>query len=423
MSLRFSVAPDAHLTLFPPLAILALGMAIRLVWVALVPVDPVSDSHAYQVFALTLAREGVYGWTAAEPSAYWAVGTAALVAAGYLLFGETPLVVVGLNLIASLAMIWLSWRIAERLWGASAGRIAMALMAFWPNLIFFTSVLSSELFFLALSLAGVWFWLLRETWSLRDARGLPALLASGLFFAAACYVRPVALLLPVVLWMVTWPQGLRQSARALAGAGVVLAIIYLCALPWSMRNQAVLGADALISTNFGPNLWMGNNPASDGGYMDLPPEVASMSEGARAEYLGAIAKDYMRENPGQTLLRTLKKAVQLHGRETIGVAWNEAAIRALGGDGLLAAAKLVATGWWYSLVLAAGTGIVLLWREGGWRAALFNPAVAIWGYVTLVHAVIVVEDRYHMPASPWIAMLAAVALARLLARDREAPAS
>ena len=62
------------------LAVLAAGMALRLIWALLIPVDPVSDSAAYETFAWTLVNDGVYGWSADQPSAYWAVGTSAIAA-------------------------------------------------------------------------------------------------------------------------------------------------------------------------------------------------------------------------------------------------------------------------------------------------------------------------------------------------------
>lgn len=406
-------APDETKLSHVPLLILACGMALRVLWALVIPVDPVSDSWAYYTFARVLAEHGVYGWTAEEPTAYWAVGTSALIAAGYYLFGETSLVVIGLNLIASIAAIWLTWCVGTRLFGARAGLIAMALVAFWPNLIMFTTVVSSELFFIALSLAAVWLWLLR------DERGMLALILAGLFFAAATYVRPIALLLPVMLWMVTWPRGLRYTSRALLQAAVMVGMIILCAMPWTMRNKSVIGADAMISTNFGANLWMGNNPVSTGGYMDPPPEAGLMSEADRADYLKALAKGYMLENPLQTAGRTLVKALKLHNRETIGVVWNERPLVERIGDRGLQGLKLLATGYWFLLVLSAIAGIVVLGRRGGWRGALFNEPLAIWSYVTLIHAIIVVEDRYHMPASPWIAILAGVALASCMARKAE----
>lgn len=41
--------------------LLAAGMILRILWVLVVPVEPVSDSAAYHSFATTIYQHGVYG--------------------------------------------------------------------------------------------------------------------------------------------------------------------------------------------------------------------------------------------------------------------------------------------------------------------------------------------------------------------------
>ena len=102
--MRFLMWDEAHwrrtLTI-----ILVVGFALRLVWALAVPMEPVSDSHAYHVFATNLAEHGVYGWTPDQPGAYWAVGTSAIVAALYVVFGPGFGPIVVLNVIISVAVI------------------------------------------------------------------------------------------------------------------------------------------------------------------------------------------------------------------------------------------------------------------------------------------------------------------------------
>lgn len=388
--------------------LLAAGMILRILWVLVIPVEPVSDSAAYHSFATTIYQHGVYGWSADEPTAYWAVGTSAIAAGTYHLFGESFIGVVLLNLLTGLAIMMLTHALATRYFGARVGILALALVAFWPNLIIFSSVLSSELFFIALTLGGMYFWKRPQgTWWIN-------LLCAGLIWGAACYIRPVILLAPLALALVDAPRGLRPFAASLLSAGVAMAMIVLIVTPWSLRNERVFGERVMVSTNLGPNMWMGNNPDSTGGYMPLPVETHTMTELERAHYLKDKAKAYMRDNPIATLKGLGVKLVQLNNRETIGVAWNAAAIERLGGSTALLIAKAVASGYWFVMLLGGIAGIVVFWRSGGVVAALFNPPAAIWGYFTAVHAVIVAEDRYHMPSSAVIAILAAVAFAALL---------
>ncbi|MFC0199745.1 ArnT family glycosyltransferase [Paracoccus rhizosphaerae] len=389
--------------------LLLIGMGLRILWAFAIPVLPVSDGFAYHQFARTLVDHGIYGWSALEPSAYWAVGTSALVAFTYL-FTDSYIGVVILNLIASLMILTLTHHLAARWFGPRSGLLAMAVVAFWPNLIFFTTILSSELFFIAMSLAGLFFW--------QRPVGNPManLILAGLVWGLTSYIRPVILLVPVALALVDLVRGPRRFTVTAMEAMIAVLLIILVAMPWTMRNQQVFGKPVMISTNFGPNLWMGNNPASNGGYMQLPPKVITMSEIERSDYLKAEAKQFIIENPGAAIRLLGMKLVRLNIRETIGVAWNEEHLRFLTGERGVQAAKLISTGYWYLLLVGALAGMVVIGRRDGIAAVFFNPPVALWGYFTALHVVVVADDRYHVPSSPFIAILAAVVLNALLSR-------
>jgi len=394
-------------------ALLIVGMGLRLLWASLVPVVPVSDSGAYDQFARTLVEHGVYGWSEDNPTAYWAVGTSALTAFTYL-FTESYAGVVLLNLLAGLAAIVLTFGLAARWFDERTALCAMALVAFWPNLIFFTTILSSELFFIAGTLAGLVFW------QRPSGHTLLNLVLAGLIWGGTAYIRPVILLVPLALTLVDLPKGLRRFALTGAQAAAVTALILLVALPWSLRNQQVFGERIFISSNFGTNFWMGNNPESNGGYMPLPPETQDMDELERNEYLEARAKEFIQNNPLQAVGLLGKKLVALIDRETIGVVWNKGFVSRASSD-VTNAAKIVATGYWYLLLLGGFAGIALVWRRHGLIAAFFNPPVALWGYFTSLHVVIVGGDRYHMPSSPFIAIMAAVSLAAAMEWKRTRP--
>jgi 4-amino-4-deoxy-L-arabinose transferase-like glycosyltransferase len=384
--------------------VLALGLFLRAIWALIVPVEPVSDSNAYLIYAQNLFHHGVYGLTPEEPGAYWPVGTSAIAAATFLVFGEGFGGVVAMNIAATAIIIYATYRIGVLWFGRAAAFVAAGLIAFWPNLILFTTVLSSELYFIAMVMAGLLFWERRD-------RALP-LVACAMCWGLACYLRPVALLLPVALFASAFPHSLRSTLATMLQTSVIVAIMLMTVLPWSWRNYQVFREPVLVSTNFGPNLWMGNNPESTGGYMPLPEWVAQMSETERAKVLEDAAKSYIASDPLGFAVRTAKKAVKLFERETIGVGWNAAAIERLaGGTGLLLA-KLVATGYWYGLLFLATIGLLQLARNMGWRM-LFHPAVLSVAYFTGIHAIVVAEDRYHMPVSGVIALLAGVGVVKL----------
>ncbi|MEH6788694.1 MAG: glycosyltransferase family 39 protein [Paracoccus sp. (in: a-proteobacteria)] len=391
------------------LAVLAAGMALRLIWALLIPVDPVSDSAAYETFAWTLVNDGVYGWSADQPSAYWAVGTSAIAAATFLLLGQSYAGIVALNLLAALVAMIATWRLGQIYYGGRAAFAALAVMAFWPNLIFFTSILSSELYFIALVVTGWYFW------ARPAGRPWVNLILAGLIWGLACYVRPVILLLPAAFAIAALSRGMAATLRSTIRAALVIALIVLSVSPWTLRNAREIGKPFLVSSNFNANLWMGNNPDSQGGYTPLPAEVSGMDEARRDAYLGAQAREYIRSDPLRFAADVGRRVLLLHSRETIGVAWNRQAVETRFGAKAVPAAKLVATGYWYLVLAAALAGVALSVRQAG-LAGLFHPVFGGWAYFTAVHAIIVAEDRYHMPATPFMTLLAGLAIAGALRR-------
>ena len=386
--------------------LLGLALALRLGWAALVPVEPVSDSAAYDTFARNIAFHGVYGFTPDEPGAYWAVGTAAIYAGAYLILGANALSVVLVNLLSSLVAVWGLWDIGRRWFGEAEGRIAALLFACWPMAIQFTTVLASELHFIALTMLGLMAW--DRARDPRSGGFWVWTLAAGLAFAGATYVRPIALLVPAALALAALLHAPRRSVGDILKAAVVTALVFLSVSPWSARNERLFGEPVFMSTNFWPNFWMGNHPGTNGEYSPLPEETGSLSETGRSDYMRELALEHLRADPLGFVTRTVRKSVLLHQRETIGVAWNAAGVRALAGETGATMLKLVSTLWWYAMLAAALAGAVLLVRRRGLRGALFAPPVWLWLYFTAIHAVIVVGDRYHMPAIPMIALLAAV---------------
>ncbi len=392
--------------------VLLVALALRLVWAALIPVDPVSDSAAYDTFAANIVVHGVYGFLPTVPSAYWAVGPAGIYAAAYMVFGVGSAVgVVVVNLISALAAVWLVHDLGRRWFGETEGRVAALAMALWPLGIQFTTVLASELHFIALTLAGI------AAWDrVRGRVGVLWLVAAGLAFGAATYVRPIALLIPAALAVAALLRAPRGALPAVLKAAVATAIIFAVVAPWSARNERILGERVFLSTNFWPNFWMGNHPGTNGEYADLPAEVGEMGEIERSDHLRDLSLEGLRADPGAFVWRTLWKAALLHERETIGVAWNEAGITALAGSTGATALKALSTLYWYGVLLAGALGAVVLVRRAGWWSGLLSPPVWLWLYLIGVHAVIVIGDRYHMPSYPFIAILAGVSVASLVSR-------
>ena len=389
---------------------LVCAFMLRLAWALAIPVIPISDSSAYDVFAQNIALGNGYCFVPGQLTAYWAVGTPAVYGFFYSIFGHhyVPIVIVNIGL--GVGTVALAMALARRWLGEATAVMTGWFLAFWPVLIQFTTILASEILFNFCVLAAFW---------LASAPGwkcLPRAFATGLALAAASYVRPVALLIAPLAYLreaVFEGRWLRAMTACAVSCVIMLALI----LPWSMRNQDVFGRFALISTNAGSNFWMGNNPQSTGGYMPLP-ETGIANEVDRDHYLNRQAWEYVRQYPLAFVARTLKKAVLLHDRESIGIAWNEKGLEQRFGSWIVFPLKLVSSPYWWVMLAGGLYGGLMLLRQRSWLDALTLPPLTAWAYFVAVHSVVVNGDRYHMPSIPFVAMLAAYGLNHWLAARR-----
>ncbi len=423
---RDTTTPAGPRSVKPCILILALAALLRIAWAVAVPIVPTSDSNAYDVCARNLALHNTFGYQPDQPWAFWPVGTSFAYSLVYRLFdpavyGYAPIAV--FNVLLGVLMVGLAMALARRWFGHAAAVATGIVLAIWPTHIEFATIMASETLFMDLCLAGM------LTWPMRPA--VPRLIASGLLFAAASYVRPTGLLLPIVLAGAQWVRAprLRDIPAAAACVALALLVMAICIAPWAMRNDRLFGRTVLISTNGGSNLWMGNNPQSTGAYQE-PPEFPGKNEAERDALRGQLAREYILAHPAAFTQRTMLKAVRLHATETIGVGWNlkgleRASPRIFGDEQGIAvrALKALSTAYWLLVLLLSIPGLFLLAKRSGIWQAVTHPAVAVWAYFTAVHAVIVIQDRYHLPATPMIASLAALSLVQIMEpRSSRAPA-
>ncbi len=392
--------------------ILIVAAALRLLWLLLVDIHPVSDSYAYMQFARNILDHGVFGWTPTEPTIYWSVGTAGIIAGIQSVVGRDFVYLEVFNFLISMASVYFTMWVAERHFGWRVGVVAGMVMAFWPTGILYTTIIASEVMFIALVTFGLW---------LVDRPGGSSIIAwavSGVVWAGAIYVRPVGLFVPlilagsaVILAQTTW-------RRALVRLTVAYVIALALIAPWTWRNYQVFGKPVLVSANFGSMLWMGNNPATTGEYQQLPDDTKGLSLIERDRQLGDRAKAYILEKPLAFVGRTMVKAVRLHGRETIAVHWNKVGITESFGAEAWNPFKLLTTSFWYLMLGLSLVGLAFNFVTRPWRAALFNPPLLLWAYFTALHAIIVVADRYHLVSEPYIAVFAGFGVVCLLDRFR-----
>lgn len=382
------------------------ALILRIIWSLSVPVVPVSDSYAYDVFAQNIASGNGFSWNPGVYTAYWAVGTSAIYALLYLIFGHHYFPIVILNLLVGVSTVALAMSLARRWLGEVPAILTAWILALWPLLIEYSTVLASELLFNFFVLAALWLA------SMPNWKCLPRSLATGIALAAACYIRPVALLIaPFVFLREMFLE--RRLVNAITACVVASVVMIVLILPWSFRNLLVFNHFVLVSTNAGSNFWMGNNPQTTGSYMALP-ELNIANEVERDNELNRQAWAYIRQEPISFAVRTVTKAAKLYDRESIGISWNEQGLQERFGTRILTPLKLLSSGYWYLVLISACVGVIFLLRNKSWPEIATLPPLVFWLYFTAVHGITVTGDRYHMPAIPFIAMLAAYGINALL---------
>jgi hypothetical protein len=139
------------------------------------------------------------------------------------------------------------YKIGHVLYGRVAALAALVMVAFYPNLVFFSHTLWAETNYLCWFSAGIWVLVRKPRLSARDALGCGLLFGvAGLFKAMGLYF-----VLLVALWAVL-------SRRAtIAVALLTIGSALLTISPWTIRNYVVYDRVVLLDRSLGANMLAG----------------------------------------------------------------------------------------------------------------------------------------------------------------------
>jgi len=423
-----------------PWLVIAVGVGLRLAWATVGARAPriLADPGIYQQAALRIAHGYGYVSFNRHPTAYyppgypWFLGSfqwlLERVGAGSHTVGATAVLQSLLSGVAIAAVMVVGQRLDGRKIAIAAG----SLLALWPNLIVHASLMLSETLFITLlsvSLAAT------VTMVDREGRLLPTrAVAAGAFLGAATLVRPQVLLVAAAV-VLAWSLsriGARDVLRrtAVLGVGVVVVVA-----PWTIRNAVVFGAFIPVSTNDGDNLCVGYNPEATG-YFTMPESCNTgelYTAGPAAELRRqAETRDralrFIRQHPGDLPELTWKKLWYTYRSDNDGI-W---ASMSFGRDPWLRGwgrrvVDVVSTVYYAAVMLLAVAGGVLGIRSW-WLKRRSTPngpldpttLVVVAGAVasSVVPALFFGDPRFKVGATPFYAVLAAVAATALVDRLR-----
>jgi 4-amino-4-deoxy-L-arabinose transferase-like glycosyltransferase len=276
-----------------------------------------------------------------------------------------------------------------------AGMIAALLMAIYPILVFYCARLMTENLVIFLILCSLYA-LLK---SLQSLHRFIWLFMGGVTMGLGILCRPT--LLPFIVFVILWLAiAGSENNRFLKSVLFFLIPIILVILPWEIRNYRVLGKIIPITSSGGSNLYIANNPISDGGSVGYRKLMKSGvfhlgEEEGEIEYNRLYrekALALIKDNPGRFIYLAFKRLL-----------------------------------WFYHLdyhyqgnpVLVIIFHILLLLALiGAWLSRLHWRKTILLGMVilnfTIVHMIFLPAGRYRLPIVPFLLVFSAIPAGRFL---------
>jgi 4-amino-4-deoxy-L-arabinose transferase-like glycosyltransferase len=393
------------LSLTWPIFVIAGGLAGRLAWALTFQGPLLSDYATYFKLAERLYMEGIYEDVRGD-RAYWPPGYPLFLVAGFAVVGVRSWVPLAGNLILYVATSVTTYRIGQLFLGAQAGRLAVLLLAIWPNYIFSAGIGSKEMLVTALLPVALLQYLRAiaplESGFVSDTR----LVCSGVLLGLASLAQPSMMLFPGILacQAILRRNSLLRTTRQMA---VVIAGMAAVMTPWTARNLQVLNAFIPISTNGGDVFYRANNPLATGGYTPVGERpLLHLPEGERNRIGYQLGLEWILTHPDRFVVLAVKKQVRFLGDDSHGAF--ETLKRDRGNTLLYLAAKAVSNLYWLGLWALILLALLL-------RPRLFQtPAVVLvalpFFYLLAIDSVFESSGRHHVPAMGFLAILASGSL-------------
>ena len=403
-------------------AILVLAAGLRLGWILLVPNAQYSDSVWYDAAAANLAANGIYGPD--QPSAWFPPGYSFWLAAIYRFAGHVQLAGKLGNVAIGVALTGGTYLLGRLVLGETIGLLGALFIAIWPNLVFHTAILSSDLLAACGFVVAMWLGM-RETRG--RAAGRARAIVLGLLIGWMVLVRPVGVILLAALGLGWWLRSGSLVRASLRLAPIVL-VVGIVVGGWTVRNYLQFGEIITIATNGGYNFWQTNHRYADGNDTFWPtvpmddPEYITMSTADeftknRAGYRYALA--YLSAHPTHLLTMLPTKLFWLYHSDTSGL-YESVLFAPMEGPSPVADffdthQRLVeaATFRFYEAVMALGVLGALLGVLRG-RSDWVWPLLALPLLLTFFHLFFHAKDRFHIPLDGVVAVFAAFALTEAL---------
>jgi 4-amino-4-deoxy-L-arabinose transferase-like glycosyltransferase len=387
-----------------------------------------------QVAYIDLAQQILHGtW---QGAVHYMPGLPAVIAVSQTLSGDPRFGIALVQGLVYAGLVVFAAQLAGQAFGDRARVWAAAGVGLNPALGYYAAQALTEFLTAAvlLGLAGAMFVWVR-------APRFSGIALAGVLIAAAGYLRSeylglVLVFAPIVFWL-----GRRQRATALRGAAVLVAVTALAMAPWVIRYSVVTGSPALYNESpFSNLLLMGTwfrvfDEQTFSELQQIETAPGSREQAIqRAATVGPrpeLAQRYMEQARGpyeRPLPETLGLAagnIQLNLRQYLVnhvvlapvLIWaGHTPVRQADAPHLPSSARYVIWGAELALLILALWQAALAFRDPT-TAAIGVSFLGIVLFLTLVHIVIAVDERFTTPALPLIGLFAGARLSGLEVRS------
>jgi tetratricopeptide (TPR) repeat protein len=368
---------------------------------------PIVDSAAYDEWAVKIAKESFWGDRAFYQDPLYPYGLGLF----YKVFGRDFLWVRIAQAAVGTFGLWMLFEAVRRFLGYRTAIVALVLAAFYKTFLFYDTAILKEFLGAVAIEAALLMWAM--DWKYKA-------LAFGAALGVGTLVRGNLLLLAVAA------AGFLAVRREWKPAGLVVAGALLCILPATIRNAAVAHDFVLTTSQFGPNLYTGNNPENVTGRYRPPsflvagaPEYEEPGFRKEAEriaghplkaseidaYWRGRALSYIGSNFGTFVGVTAKRALMLLNGFEVPDNYN---IPFMARFSWVLRAPLFTFGLFVAPLAAAG--LYLSWPERGKFAMHYVLLGAYFGSILFFF----VFGRYRLPIVPLLIVFAAHAVVKTL---------
>lgn len=340
------------------------------------------------------------------PTAFMAPLYCYLLALYYWVFGTNLIGFAVIQAFIGGGACWLFGRVGFMLYGATAGLIAAAIFAFYPEMIFLSQKIVPE----GLQIVWILLIVLFGAKYLKQGRKRDIII-SGILLGLAILTRESAMVYPICLLGWFWVRA-KRTRRLLVDSLLLLLVTTVTVAPWTARNYLVFDQFIPVRSNFWINVWRGNNPDATGtargedkqpidrsvnsAYMEELQARLTSNEIQREKVYKDYAIRYIRENPIRYAELSVRRLIYF---------WTVDPTHPLSTNPLY---------WipWSILLILVGYGVVKARRV--WQSYSFWLLQGL--AYTVVYSLTLVLPRYRIPLYPALFLLAAVGMEYLYNR-------